>query len=152
TVGATDNFTTCLDLNTNTLTNSGSGTTSPNNQEFRLRQRQSTTVRLPGYAAANNNDAQVVNFIRGQNTVSPGNGASSNTVPTGGGFVGGAACTQPSFAMVTPNPNRRDYFARATSKPASNSEPATSAANSPAKSPAKSEVSTSGSVKREAAA
>jgi hypothetical protein len=122
TVGATDNFTTCLDLNTNTLTGSGSGATSPNNQEFRLRQRQSTTVRLPGYAAANNNDAQVVNFIRGQNTVSAGQGAASNTVPTGGGFVGGAACTAPSFAFNKPNlTDQRNYMAH-TAKPKRHAE------------------------------
>jgi Calx-beta domain-containing protein len=126
TVGATDNFTTCLDLNTNTLTGSGSGVTSPNNQEFRLRQRQSTTVRLPGYAGPNNNDAQVVNFIRGQNTVSPGNGASSNTVPTGGGFIGGAACTAPSFAMLRPEAtNQRDVLAQ-TLTPARNIQKTTS--------------------------
>lgn len=94
-VVGTDNHTICLALSGNTLTASGSGTISPNNQEFRLRQRQSTTVRLPGYGGANNNDAAVVAFLQGQNTVTAGNGAASNTVPTGGGFVGGAACTQP---------------------------------------------------------
>jgi hypothetical protein len=63
-----------------------------------VRQRQSTTVRLPGYGGANNNDAAVVAFLQGRNTVSAGNGASSNTVPTGGGYVGGAACMQPTVA------------------------------------------------------
>jgi hypothetical protein len=95
TVGATDNFTTCLQLSGNNLIGSGNGVTSPNNQEFRLRQRQSTTVRLPGYGAANNDNAAVVAFLQGQNTVTAGNGAAANTVPTGGGFVGGAPCPTP---------------------------------------------------------
>jgi hypothetical protein len=74
----------------------GNGTTPPNIQEFRLQQRRATTVRLPGYAGANNNNNDaVVAFIQAQNTVTAGNGAASNTVPTGGGFIGGAACTTP---------------------------------------------------------
>ncbi|MFN8346832.1 MAG: Ig-like domain-containing protein [Spirosomataceae bacterium] len=91
----TDNFTSCLHLAGNVLTGSGNGAISPNNQEFRVRQRQSTTIRLPGYAGANNDDAAVIAFLRGQNTVTAGSGAVSNTVPTGGGFAGGAACPTP---------------------------------------------------------
>jgi hypothetical protein len=103
TVGATDNFTSCVDIGgagalVNNIVGSGSGVTPPNNQEFRLRQRQSTSVRLPGYGGANNNDAAVVAYIQGRNTVTAGNGAASNTVPTGGGYIGGAACTQPTVA------------------------------------------------------
>src|SRR4051812_33296255 len=64
----------------------------------RHRHRQSTSVRLPGYGGANNNDAAVVAFLQGRNTVSAGSGAASNTVPTGGGYTGGAACTQPTVA------------------------------------------------------
>jgi len=99
TVGATDNFTTCADIGgagvSNNIVGGGKGTISPNNQEFRLQQRQATTVRLPGYGGANNNNAAVVSYIQGRNTVTAANGAASNTVPTGGGFIGGAACTLP---------------------------------------------------------
>ena len=103
TVAATDNFTSCVDIGgagtlANNIVGSGRGSTPPNNQEFRLRQRQSTTVRLPGYGGANNNDAAVVAFLQGRNIVSAGSGAASSTVPTGGGFIGGAACTQPTVA------------------------------------------------------
>jgi hypothetical protein len=95
---AGENFISCVHISGNTLTGSGNGVTFPNNQEFRIRQRQSTTVRLPGYGGANNNDAAVVTFLQGQNTVTGGNGAASNTVSTGGGgFVGGAACALPAF-------------------------------------------------------
>jgi hypothetical protein len=90
---STDNFTSCFDLRGNSITASGSGAVAPNNADFRLRQRQSTTVRLPGYGGANNNDAAVVSFLSGNNTATTG--ASSNTVPTGGGYVGGAACPTP---------------------------------------------------------
>jgi uncharacterized repeat protein (TIGR01451 family) len=100
TVGATDNFTSCVDIGGagvgNNVANSGSGVTAPNNVDIRLRQRQSTTVRLPGYGGANSDDAAVVTYLAGRNTLATA--AASNTVPTGGGFVGGAACTSPSFA------------------------------------------------------
>jgi hypothetical protein len=90
---STDNFSSCVDIKTNTLTNSGKGAVSPNNNDLRLRQRQSTTVRLPGYAGANNDNTAVQNFLTGQNTLATVN--ATNTVPTGGGYVGGASCTQP---------------------------------------------------------
>lgn len=100
TVGATDNFSSCVDIGgagalANNVSNSGSGTIPPNNADIRLRQRQSTTVRLPGYGGVNNDDAAVVTYLTGRNTLSTA--AASNTVPTGGGFIGGAACTLPPF-------------------------------------------------------
>jgi hypothetical protein len=134
TVGATDNFTTCADIGGagvgNNVAGSGSGVTPPNNADIRLRQRQSTTVRLPGYGGANNDNTAVVTYLTGRNTLTTA--AASNTVPTGGGFVGGAACTQPSFALNKPEvTNQRDVFAR-NAKPARNSEqskPAASTSN-----------------------
>ena len=68
--------------------------TGAGDNDFRLRQRQSTTIRLPGYGGANNNDAAVLAFVAGNNG---GNGVpvglASNTVPTGGGFTGtGTGC------------------------------------------------------------
>jgi hypothetical protein len=87
---ALDNFTSCVDIGgagalANNIVGSGRGSTPPNNQEFRLRQRQSTTVRLPGYAGTNNDDAAVVAFVRGRKTATAGNGAAANTVGSGGG-------------------------------------------------------------------
>jgi hypothetical protein len=95
-VVGTDNFTSCVDIGgAGALANDvdGKGTIAPNNTDIRLRQRQATTVRLPGYGGANNNDAAVQAYLAGRNTVTTT--AASNTVPTGGGFIGGAACTQP---------------------------------------------------------
>ena len=62
--------------------------------DFRLRQRQATTIRLPGYAGAITDNAAVQAFVASNNA---GNGASvalaSNTAPTGGGFTGaGVSC------------------------------------------------------------
>lgn len=73
----------------NTLVGSGTD----GGTDFRLRQRQSTTVRLPGYGGANNDDAAVVTFAQGNNNLGgTPTGSAANTVPTGGGWIGGAAC------------------------------------------------------------
>jgi hypothetical protein len=73
------------------LANSLTGSGKNGGTDFRLRQRFATTVRLPGYAGANNDTAAVVAFVQSQNGVTP-TGAAAVSVPTGGGFVGGAAC------------------------------------------------------------
>jgi len=62
--------------------------------DFRLRQRQSTTLRLPGYGGANNDNTAVQNFVAANNgSGGVPVGLASNTVPTGGGFTGtGTTC------------------------------------------------------------
>ena len=83
----------CLDVRNNTLTN---GANEPNGGvDLRMRQRQATTVRLPGYGAANNDNAAVQAFLMGTNGNAVTTILASNSVPTGGGYVGGAACPQP---------------------------------------------------------
>jgi hypothetical protein len=105
TVGATDDFTTCLELANNNFTAGGKGSVFPNNADVRLRQRQSTTVRLPGYGGparddADNEVAEVVTFLRppasgGVKNNAFGTGA-ANSVSTGGGYIGtGGACVTP---------------------------------------------------------
>src|SRR5262245_38154847 len=91
-----DTYQICLNLSGNTLAGSGQDTIPAGSTfgDFRLRQRQSTTVRLPGYAGGATNDAAVVTFIQGQNPGGETGVASSNS-PPGGGFVGGAACATP---------------------------------------------------------
>ena len=83
------------------LANSLSTSGAPNNsasggEDIRLRQRQSTTVRLPSYGGVNNDNTAVQTFLISNNG---GDGVpsavASNTVPTGGGYVGGAACPVP---------------------------------------------------------
>jgi uncharacterized repeat protein (TIGR01451 family) len=104
-----DNFAVCLDAKNNNLTGAGKGATSPNNNDIRFRQRILTTVQLPGYAGANNDNAAVINYLRTAPTGIKNNqfttGNAANTVSTGGGgYVntpGGAPCTQPSFAALT---------------------------------------------------
>jgi VCBS repeat-containing protein len=108
TVGATDDFTTCADIGSatpslkNDVQGGGKGTTFPNNADIRLRHRQTTTVRLPGYTgpAHDNTDnevAEVDSYLAGRNTVST---TAANGVSTGGGYVntaGSTPCAQPSF-------------------------------------------------------
>jgi hypothetical protein len=91
--GATDSHSVCLDLGgagslANSLTHGPSATA-----DFRLRQRFATTVRLPGYAGANNDTGAVVAFVSARN--GGASGTAQATVPPGGGYVGGAGCPQP---------------------------------------------------------
>jgi len=85
----------CVDTKTNTV---NLGAVPPNGgADIRLRQRNSSTVRLPGYGGANTDTAAVITFESGQNTLTPaGNVTASSAVPPGGGFVGGGACSQPT--------------------------------------------------------
>jgi large repetitive protein len=107
-----DSFTSCVDIGGagvgNNVAGGGKGPVSPNNNDIRLRERQATTVRLPGYGGANNDNAAVVAYLSGRNTLTTA--AAANTVPTGGGFIGGAACTQPTVVassqpQLTPQPD-----------------------------------------------
>ncbi len=94
-----DVFTTCADIGGagvgNSVANSGNALA-----DIRLRQRQGTTVRLPGYGGANNDNTAVANYLLGRNTAATAQ--SLNSVATGGGgFIGGAACTAPSVAAAS---------------------------------------------------
>ena len=92
-----DSFAICLQLGgAGALKNDLDSAQSPVNGggDYRLRQRQSTTVRLPGYGGAATDTAAVVTFANGNNTVS-GSGTATVNSPPGGGFVGGAACPTP---------------------------------------------------------
>jgi hypothetical protein len=87
-----DAGTTCVVITGNDVTLSGN--TATGDTDIRLRQRFGTTVRMPGYAGANNDNAAVNAFVTANNTGGPTVSSVTN-VPGGGGFVGGAACTQP---------------------------------------------------------
>ena len=67
------------------------GTGQNGGQDYRVRQRQSTTIKLPGYAGANNDNAAVVTYLSGRNTVATGS-AANNVAGGGGGFVNVASC------------------------------------------------------------
>jgi hypothetical protein len=79
----------CLTLggagaNANSVTGSGANGAT----DIRLRQRMATTVRLSGYVGANNDNAAVQAYVQSTNGGTPTVSA-ANTVPTGGGFIGG---------------------------------------------------------------
>ena len=59
--------------------------------DIRPRQRQGTTIQLPGYGGSKTDVAAVDTFVAGNNNTSPTVVASSNS-PPGGGFVGGPSC------------------------------------------------------------
>jgi len=86
----------CFDFRTNNIT---IGSPPPNGGfDLRLRQRNASTVRLPGYGGTNADTTAVGNFEIGQNTLNDAGAqvSASANVPGGGGFVGGAACAQPT--------------------------------------------------------
>ncbi len=63
--------------------------------DFRLRQRFNTTVRLPGYGGAAGDTAAVVAFVQANNPGAETGSATADFPASGGGFVGGAACPTP---------------------------------------------------------
>jgi hypothetical protein len=74
------------------LANSITGSGANGGTDFRLRQRQATTVRLPGYAGAATATAAVVAFVQSNNGGTPSGLANVNS-PPGGGFIGtGTSC------------------------------------------------------------
>ncbi|MDT4953956.1 MAG: hypothetical protein QOJ02_2094 [Acidobacteriota bacterium] len=88
----------CADIISNSIAGSGNNV-NVGEEDFRLRQRNATTIQLPGYGGANNNNAAVVAFIQAQNTGTE-TGSAANTVGIvvgAGGFVGGPSCASPSI-------------------------------------------------------
>ena len=73
--------------------------------DIRLRQRFDSIVRLPGYGGGASDEAAVVAYLAGRNTlVNVPTATSTNGIDAGEagaqGMVGGAACTQPTIAQV----------------------------------------------------
>lgn len=87
---STDNLTACADINGNTI----SGTSASYNADLRLRQRQATTVQLPGYTGEPRDSTAVETYILGRQTQAAT--ASVSYAATGGGFVGVASCPLPT--------------------------------------------------------
>jgi uncharacterized repeat protein (TIGR01451 family) len=87
----------CADITGNTFAGAG-GMFS---DDFRLRQRFTTTINLPGYAGASGDTAAVVTFVQGNNVGVP---TGSATVD-GAGFTGaGMGCTEPVIPMAAGDP------------------------------------------------
>ena len=75
--------------------NDATGTGVAGAADIRLRQRFNTTIRLPGYGGAIDNDAAVESFVAGNNVGAPVVDATNNVAGGGGGFPGGAAGALP---------------------------------------------------------
>lgn len=83
-----DSFQTCVDVGANTINGSGRN----GGTDFRVRQRQSTTVRLPGYGGGARDTVAVVEFLQGEIGGSP-TGSAAAEPSSGGGFIGtGTTC------------------------------------------------------------
>jgi hypothetical protein len=91
--GVADAHFVCLDLGgagalSNVLTH-GPGAA----DDFRIRQRFSTTIQLPGYGGAATDTTAVVSYVLSRNSATVGSATVSS--PPGGGFIGGAGCPLP---------------------------------------------------------
>ncbi len=98
-----DNMLACLDVKNNSL--STAGAEGNGGVDLRMRQRQLTTVRLPGYAGAIGDNAAVQTFLTATNANTVTTILASNTttaVTPGGGYIGGTACPQPSASLPGP--------------------------------------------------
>ncbi|MGC1378890.1 MAG: cadherin-like domain-containing protein [Anaerolineales bacterium] len=91
-----DTYAICTDIGgAGALANTINGSGANAGTDVRVRQRQATTVRLPGYGGANSDNTAVQTYLSGRNITAP-TALASNNVPTGGGFTGGGACAQPT--------------------------------------------------------
>jgi hypothetical protein len=91
----------CADIQGNDIGGSGNNV-NLGEEDFRLRQRQSSTIRLRGYTGAATDTAAVVAYVQSTNTGAE-TGTATATGTGGGGFfnTGGAgpsynACLQPT--------------------------------------------------------
>ena len=89
-----DTFQACAVISGNTLSSSGADGVPATgiDADVRLRQRQSSTIRLPGYAGSATDTAAVQSFVAANNPGGTSVLASVNS-PPGGGFTGaGTTC------------------------------------------------------------
>ncbi len=87
---ASDAGTVCLALDNNQM--AGAGNSAFGYTDFRLRQRQATTVRLPGYSGGASDTAAVTAYVQAGRINGSGNAAVSGA---GAGFTNAAACPTP---------------------------------------------------------
>lgn len=87
----------CANISGNSMAGSAPSAASGGISDFELDQEFGTTIELPGYAGANNNDSAVVSFVQGKNNsgAAPTGTATDNVAGGGGGFKGGSGCATP---------------------------------------------------------
>ena len=100
----------CVDVRTNTLdgntTNGGAG--------VRVRQREVSTVKIPGYTGTQYDFSAVATFLQTQNPSSVGSAtaASSSSGPGYQNTAGGALCAQPTVPTLGLAPNSSLFIAQ----------------------------------------
>ena len=90
-----DTYQACAVITGNSLASSGADAVpaAGGGQDVRLRQRQSTTIRLPGYAGVATDITAVQNFVAANNSSGGPSVIASVNSPPGGGFTGtGSTC------------------------------------------------------------
>jgi hypothetical protein len=87
----------CAAISGNSMTGSAPSAAQGGIADFVLLQKISSTIELPGYTGANNNNSAVVSFVQNNNISggTPSGLASNNVSGGGGGFVGGTSCPTP---------------------------------------------------------
>ena len=83
----------CADITNNSFV----GASGSFNDDFRLRQRKSTTFRLPGYGGTQGDTSAVITFVQSNNTGTPSGSATVERPRTRGGFDG-TTCASPIIA------------------------------------------------------
>lgn len=92
--------TVCLDIQGTDMVDAGAFGA----DDFRLRQRNNSTVNLPGYGGSNSDTGAVVTFVQNNNIGAPT--GSATVSGSGGGFTGsGSSCSTPSVANGGEDPD-----------------------------------------------
>ncbi|HUQ31150.1 MAG TPA: tandem-95 repeat protein, partial [Pyrinomonadaceae bacterium] len=122
-----DSYSVCLTIGgagalQNNMAGSGAQTQgSTTGEDFRFRNRQSTTDYLTAYAGANNDDAAVAAYLKARNSgngvpTATGGTTVTNNTPTSGGWSG-AACPATPAGMLNQDSFHRDELAQTTAQP-----------------------------------
>jgi hypothetical protein len=71
------------------------GTDTLGGEDIRIRKRSATTVKLPGYVGAANDEAAVASFVQARNAKGGSPTVAARYEDASGGFIGGASCNLP---------------------------------------------------------
>lgn len=107
---AGDVYQNCVDILNNTTAGSGDN----GGPDIQVRQRQSTTVRLPGYVGGTTDTAAVETYLEGRNTGAENAVASASG--SGGGFINGVSGCGTPIASLNLRSSQREQLASTKQK------------------------------------